>query len=158
MNGCYIRALDFETFHELATAEYDKFITHPINREALSKVLQPRIETLNDIAETAGVIEALPEYSDELFVNKKMKTDADIAKKALALAYPALEALNEWTNESLFECLKNVAVINELKNGQVLYPVRIALTGLETTPGGASEIAEVLGKTETLRRLKLKLA
>jgi len=158
MNGCYIRALDFDKFHKLASKEYDKFITRPINREALSKVLQPRIETLQDIAETAGFIETLPAYSDELFINKKMKTDIEIAKKTLALAYPALEALNEWSNESLFECLKNVAVANGLKNGQVLYPVRIALTGLETTPGGASEIAEVLGKEETLRRLKSKLA
>ena len=158
MNGCYIRALAFEDFHKLACREYDKFITRSINREALSKVLQPRIETLRDIAEMAGFIETLPDYSDELFINKKMKTDVDIAKKSLALAYPALEKLSVWTNESLFECLKSVAVENGLKNGQVLYPVRIALTGLETTPGGASEIAEVLGKEETLRRLKLKLA
>lgn len=158
MNGCYIRALAFEDFHKLACREYDKFITRSINREALSKVLQPRIETLRDIAEIAGFIETLPDYSDELFINKKMKTDVDIAKNSLALAYPALEKLSMWTNESLFECLKSVAVENGLKNGQVLYPVRIALTGLETTPGGASEIAEVLGKEETLRRLKLKLA
>lgn len=158
MNGCYIRALAFEDFHKLACREYDKFITRSINREALSKVLQPRIETLRDIAEMAGFIETLPDYSDELFINKKMKTDVDIAKKSLALAYPDLEKLSVWTNESLFECLKSVAVENGLKNGQVLYPVRIALTGLETTPGGASEIAEVLGKEETLRRLKLKLA
>lgn len=158
MNGCYIRALAFEDFHKLACREYDKFITRSINREALSKVLQPRIETLRDIAEMAGFIETLPDYSDELFINKKMKTDVDIAKKSLALAYPALEKLSVWTNASLFECLKSVAVENGLKNGQVLYPVRIALTGLETTPGGASEIAEVLGKEETLRRLKLKLA
>ena len=158
MNGCYIRALPFAEFHQLANREYDKFITHSINREALSKVLQPRIETLNDIAEIASFIETLPDYSDELFINKKMKTDIEIAKKSLALAYPALEKLTTWTNESLFECLKNVAIENELKNGQVLYPVRIALTGLETTPGGASEIAEVLGKDETLRRLKTKVA
>ena len=67
---------------------------------------------------------------------------------------PKLEELQTWTNESLFECLKSVAVDNGLKNGQVLYPVRIALTGLETTPGGASEIASILGKEETLRRLR----
>ncbi len=154
MNGCYIRALSFEEFHKLANKEYDTFLTREVNREALSKVLQPRIETLKDIAETAAFIETLPAYSEELFVNKKMKTDVEIAKKSLALAYPALEKLTIWTNESLFECLKTVAVENGLKNGQVLYPVRIALTGLETTPGGASEIAEVLGKDETLRRLQ----
>lgn len=157
MNGCYIRALDFEKFHELACKEYDTFLTRDVNRKALSKVLQPRIETLKDIAAQAAFIEELPVYNDELFVNKKMKTDVDIAKQALKLAYPALEALSEWSNESIFECLKAVAVQNGLKNGQILFPVRIALTGLETTPGGASEVAEVLGKEETLRRLKLKV-
>ena len=154
MNGCYIRALPFAEFHKLADKEYDTFLTREVNREALSKVLQPRIETLKDIADAASFIETLPQYSEELFVNKKMKTDVEIAKKSLTLAYPALEKLTTWTNENLFECLKTVAVENGLKNGQVLYPVRIALTGLETTPGGASEIAEVLGKTETLNRLK----
>lgn len=154
MNGCYIRALSFEEFHKLAEKEYDKFLTRSVNREALSKVLQPRVETLADIAEAASFIETLPEYSEELFINKKMKTDVEIAKKSLVLAIPALEGLNNWTNEGLFECLKAVAQENGLKNGQVLYPVRIALTGLETTPGGASEIAEVLGKEETLKRLK----
>ena len=159
MNGCYIRALPFAEFHALACKEYDKFITRSINREELSKVLQPRVETLNDIAETAGFIETLPAYGEELFNNKKMKTDPEIAKKSLQLALPALESLSAdgWNNESLFECLKAVAAANGLKNGQVLYPVRIALTGLETTPGGASEIAAVLGREETLRRIKLAL-
>ncbi len=156
MNGCYIRALDFNEFHKLAMVEYDKFITRDVNRVELSKVLQPRVETLNDIKEVACFIEDLPEYSEELFINKKMKTDIEISKKSLELVYPYLEKLDEWTNESLFECMKNVAIENGLKNGQVLYPVRIALTGLETTPGGASEIASILGKEETLRRLKLR--
>ncbi len=154
MNGCYIRALPFEEFHKLACREYDKFITRDINREALSRVLQSRIETLNDIAETAAFIEQRPDFSPELFTNKKMKTDSEIAATALALAYPALEKLAVWTNESLFDCLKQVAAENGMKNGQILYPVRVVLTGLETTPGGASEVAEVLGKDETLRRLK----
>jgi glutamyl-tRNA synthetase len=157
MNGCYIRALGGEEFHKLAEIQYNKFLKRNVNREELSKVLQPRVEVLNDIVEVAQFIEELPEYNDELFVNKKMKTDVEVAKKALALAYPVLEKLDVWTNESLFEALKAVAVENEMKNGQVLYPVRIALTGLETTPGGASEIASVLGKEETLRRLKLAM-
>jgi glutamyl-tRNA synthetase len=153
MNGCYIRNLSIDEFHKLACVEYDKFLTKDVNRLELSKVLQPRIETLNDIKDVALFIESLPEYSEELFVNKKMKTDVEIARNSLKLAKPALENLSLWTNESLFECLKNVAVENGLKNGQVLYPVRIALTGMETTPGGASEIASILGKEETLRRL-----
>lgn len=154
MNGCYIRALPFEEFHKLACLEYDTFLTREVNRVELSKVLQPRIETLKDIAEVAAFVETLPEYSEELFINKKMKTDVALARRSLALAVPALEAVTEWTNENIFEALKNVAVQNGLKNGQVLYPVRIALTGLETTPGGASEVGAVLGKEETLRRVK----
>lgn len=154
MNGCYIRALPFEQFHALADKEYDKFLTRQVNREALSKVLQPRIETLAEISEVAAFVETLPAYDDELFINKKMKTDAAIAKQAIALAIPALEAVSDWNNESIFNALKGVAEANGLKNGQVLYPVRIALTGLATTPGGASEVAEVLGKAETLTRLR----
>jgi len=154
MNGCYIRELDFDKFHKLAEKEYAKFLTKDINKVELSKVLQPRIETLLDIKEQVMFIEELPAYSKELFVNKKMKTDVEIAENSLKLAFNALEGLNVWTNESIFECLKGVAVENGLKNGQVLYPVRIALTGLETTPGGASEIASILGKEESLARLK----
>ncbi|MBR5598784.1 MAG: glutamate--tRNA ligase [Alphaproteobacteria bacterium] len=157
MNGCYIRALEFDRFHKLAEIQYDKFLTRDVNRVELSKVLQPRVEVLNDIVEIAQFIEELPEYSQELFVNKKMKTDVEIAKKSLELALPELEKLEVWSNESLFECLKGIAVDNGLKNGQVLYPVRIALTGLETTPGGASEIASILGKEETLRRIRKSL-
>lgn len=154
MNGCYIRELDFDKFHKLAEKEYAKFLTKDINKVELSKVLQPRIETLLDIKDQVMFIEELPAYSKELFVNKKMKTDVEIAEKSLKLAFNALEGLNNWTNESIFECLKGVAVENGLKNGQVLYPVRIALTGLETTPGGASEVASILGKEESLARLK----
>ncbi len=154
MNGCYIRELDFNDFHKLAEKEYAKFLTKDVNKVELSKVLQPRIETLLDIKDQVMFIEELPAYSKELFVNKKMKTDVEIAGKSLKLALVALEGLDTWTNESIFECLKNVAVQNGLKNGQVLYPVRIALTGLETTPGGASEVASILGKDESLARLR----
>ncbi|MBR5154482.1 MAG: glutamate--tRNA ligase [Alphaproteobacteria bacterium] len=158
MNGCYIRALDGAEFHNLAEVQYNKFLKRNVNREELSKVLQPRVEVLNDIVDVASFVEELPQYEKELFVNKKMKTDVEIAKKSLELAIPCLEKLENWTNEGIFECLKEIAVSNELKNGQVLYPVRIALTGLETTPGGASEIASILGKEETLRRLRLAFA
>lgn len=154
MNGCYIRALDLDSFHKLACREYDSFLTREVNRVALSKVLQPRIETLKDIAQVAYFIEQRPDFSEDLFINKKMKTDVAIARQAIQLALPALANLNDWSNEAIFNCLKDVAAQHELKNGQVLFPVRIALTGLETTPGGASEIAEVLGKSETLSRLE----
>lgn len=158
MNGQYLRNLSPAEFHQQALPYYAKALTRQVNLEALSQVLQPRIETLQDIVENVDFLENLPTYGNELFVNKKMKTDETIAKQSLQYALEALRQQTDWSNESLFECLKNVAATKELKNGQVLYPVRIALSGKETTPGGATELAVVLGKEETLRRIELALA
>lgn len=154
MNGCYIRELSSEKFHELAMPYYQKYLTRNLNLPMLSKVLQPRIETFCDIAAQTDFLEKMPEYSLELYSNKKMKTDADIARKTLALTLPSLKAVEDWSNENLFEQLKNLAASNELKNGQILYPLRIALSGKETTSGGATEIAAILGKEETLKRIE----
>ena len=120
--------------------------------------MQSRIEVLNDIPAQIDFIEQVPAFSSELYTNKKMKSDAEIAKTSLALAADVLAKQTEWNNEALFETLKALAADNGLKNGQVLYPVRIALSGKETTPGGATELAVVLGKEETLNRINAALA
>ena len=153
MNGCYIRNLTAEEFHKLAKPYY-KELPQTLDFAVLSSVLQPRIETLAQIPQEVAFLAQVPEYSADLYVNKKMKTDADISLKALQLVLPVLEKATNWDNQSLFELLKNVALANEMKNGQVLYPVRIALSGQETTPGGATEIACILGKNETLNRIR----
>lgn len=158
MNGCYIRSLSADDFHTAALPWYKKCLTRDVNLEFLSKVLQPRIETFADICRDTDFIEQLPEYDVILFQNKKMKTDEIVAKKSLELAYNALAEVSEWSNETLFATLKNLAENEGLKNGQILYPVRIALSGKETTPGGATELAVVLGKEETLSRIKTALA
>lgn len=152
MNGCYIRNLPEEEFALLAEP-YLKHITRTINKPMLCKVLQPRIETLAQITEQTDFMQDLPDYDLSLYENKKMKTNPEIAAHSLQLVLPVLEQTNTWTNENLFEVLKNVAQENELKNGQILYPVRVALSGKETTPGGATELAVILGKDETLRRI-----
>ena len=154
MNGCYIRALSAEKFHELALPYYQKCLTHDVNLEFLSTVLQPRVETLADIIANVDFIEKLPAYDTALYQNKKMKTDETVAKSTLKIAYDVLKNITVWTNENLFEALKNAAEKNELKNGQILYPVRIALSGKQTTPGGATELAVILGKEETLKRIE----
>ena len=153
MNGCYIRNLSAEEFHKLAMSYYAD-LPQSIDFAALSAVLQPRIDTLAQIPEETAFLAEVPEYANELYLNKKMKTDMDIALKALCLVLPILENTEVWTNENLFETLKSVAMDNMMKNGQILYPVRIALSGKETTPGGATELACVLGKTETLKRVR----
>lgn len=157
MNGCYIRNLTAEKFHELALPYY-AHLSSELNLKALSAVLQPRVETLGQIPSETDFFAQVPDYSVSLYENKKMKTDTDVAKKALQIALPVLQSVNEWTNENLFETLKASAADNEMKNGQILYPLRIALSGKETTPGGATEIAVILGKSETINRLQQALS
>ncbi len=157
MNGCYIRNLSAEAFHQSALPYYAG-LPQSLDLKALSAVLQPRVETLAQIPAEVAFLAKVPEYSTELYTNKKMKTDTEIALKALKLVLPVLESTNAWNNEALFETLKSVAVANEMKNGQILYPVRIALSGKETTPGGATELACVLGKAETLTRIRDAIA
>lgn len=157
MNGCYIRELSAEKFHELAMPYYEKYLTRKLDLKMLSSVLQPRIETLNDIIAQTDFLEKMPDYDLALYANKKMKTDTEVAKQSLALALPALREVRDWTNENLFERLKSLASDNGLKNGQILYPLRIALSGKETTSGGATEIASILGREETLNRIESAL-
>ena len=152
MNGQYIRNLSAEEFDELAQPYYQN-LPQNIDTKALSAALQPRLETLGQIAEQTDFLSAVPEYELSLYENKKMKTTPEVAQKALTLVLPVLQGITQWNNENLFEVLKAVAVNNEMKNGQILYPVRIALSGKETTPGGATELAVILGKEETLKRL-----
>ena len=154
MNGCYIRNLSAENFHKLALPYYKDLEDRNMDLAFLSKVLQPRIEVLNQITEQTDFLAKMPEYDVSLYENKKMKTNPEIAARALQLVLPVMESISDWTNENLFNTLKETAVANEMKNGQILYPVRIALSGKETTPGGATELAHILGKDETLKRIK----
>lgn len=158
MNGCYIRNLTPAEFHHLAMPYYEKCLTRKIDLAFLSTVLQPRIETLADICNNVDFLETLPAYDTALFQNKKMKTDEAVAKQSLQKVLPVLQDADNWTNEALFETLKALAEREGLKNGQVLYPLRIALSGKETTPGGATEIAVILGKEETLQRIETALS
>ena len=158
MNGCYIRALTPEEFHRQALPWYGKCLTRSLNLEMLSKVLQPRVETFADIARETDFLEQMPDYELSLYDNKKMKTDASVAVRVLKLAADMLPEIADWDNDSLFASLKKLAAANGLKNGQLLYPLRIALSGKETTAGGATEIAAVLGKEETIARVKAALA
>ena len=154
MNGQYIRKLSEEEFYEMALPYIKKVITRDVDNKLLSKVLQLRVETLADILSQIGFLEQVEDYSNDLYINKKMKTDEEISKQALGYAAAALEQTEEWNNDNLFAVLKHVAEEKGLKNGQIMYPVRIALSGMETTPGGATELAVILGKDESLKRLK----
>lgn len=157
MNGQYIRNMSVEEFHNKVKGFYSPIADKGYNLAELSRVLQPRVETLNEVENHLDYIAELPDYSTELFINKKMKTDAEIAKIALSEAVKVLESVDSWTHDGLFEDLKALAAKLEMKNGQIMYPIRIALSGKETTAGGATDLAIILGKDETLRRVKIAI-
>ncbi len=154
MNGEYIKAMDFDKFYELAESRLKEAVKTPgIDIKFIAELLKSRLETLNDINEMIDFVDNLPEYGTELYIHKKMKTTEEIALKSLKAAVPVLEAHDNWTNDSLYECLMGLAKDMEFKNGQILWPVRTALSGEPSSPGGATELAVILGKDETIKRL-----
>ncbi|MBQ2770366.1 MAG: glutamate--tRNA ligase, partial [Clostridia bacterium] len=121
-------------------------------------ILQPRVEIFSQIPEMVDFLTALPEYETELFTNKKSKTNPEVAKHVLTIAIEALKQLPDWTESSVHDTLLGLAEKEGLKNGTMLWPVRIAMAGKQVTPGGAIEIALLLGREEALARLEAGLA
>ena len=158
LNGEYLRAMTLEQFTQLAMPSYKQvFPQTDLNWEVLSSILQPRVTKLNQIADMIGFFKELPEYSAELFVNKKSKTNLENSVTMLEAAIPVLERLDTWTVEAIHDTLLALPEQLEVKNGTLLWPVRIAAAGMTVTPGGAIEILAILGKEETLRRLNIGL-
>ncbi len=154
MNGQYIRKLSEAEFLDYARPYIEGSLKRKVDIQDLCRVLQPRLETFGDIPNQIDFLDEVPNYDNELYVNKKMKTDEAISKTALELSLSRLETVSEWSNDNLFAELKALAEENGMKNGQIMYPVRIALSGKAATPGGATEIAVLIGKAETLQRIK----
>lgn len=155
LNGEYIRELTPEKFHEDALPYYKGVITNPeIDLKAVSELLQPRCERLSDIPEQVDFFDKLPEYDRELYTHKKMKTNPENSLEALKEALPVLESIDDWTKENIHDRLIELVQKLELKNGRVLWPVRVAVSGKAFTPGGGVELAAILGKKETIERIK----
>ncbi|NLI53495.1 MAG: glutamate--tRNA ligase [Clostridiales bacterium] len=153
MNAEYVRRLSPEEFTRHALPYYEQAGVAGMNRDILCRILQPRTEIFTQIPEVVDFLTALPDYDAELFTNKKSKTDAVVSAGVLDFVIPALTALPEWTETALHETLLGMAEARGMKNGTLLWPVRIALAGKMVTPGGAIEIAALLGREESLRRL-----
>lgn len=155
MNGEYLRMLSIEDFHKEALPFIKKSVKKDYNLIKISELLHNRTEVLSDITEQVDFFDELLEYDVNMYVHKKMKTTLENSMQNLEKILPELENQNEWNLESV----QNVctAKIQELgiKNGQLLWPLRTALSGKQFTPGGAYEIAEILGKDESIRRIKI---
>ncbi len=155
LNAEYVRALTPEAFTAHAMPYYEQAGVAGMDTEILCRILQPRTEIFTQIPDMVDFLTALPAYDAELFTNKKSKTDPAVAARVLDMAIPALTALPAWTETAVHDTLLGLAAENGLKNGTMLWPVRIALAGQQVTPGGAIEIALLLGREESLRRLAL---
>ena len=155
-NGEYIRKLTPEAFLEAAMPWFEKAIdVKKFDVKRLAELLQNRVEVLNQIPEMIDFFAERPAFDPELYTNKKMKTNPDVAAQALKMVAPVLEAIPEaeWTEANLHDRVMTAIAEAGMKNGQVLWPLRIVLSGKSSTPGGAFEIAYLLGKEETMKRL-----
>lgn len=155
-NAQYIRNMGPEEFHDLALPYLSEAVTNRnIDLKKVSKILQARTEVLTEIPSKVGFLNELCHYDLSIYVHKKMKTTLEIALSSLKAALSVLEETSEWTEEILHDKLINLAAKLEIKNGQMLWPVRTALSGWAVTPGGAIELADILGKDESVRRIKI---
>lgn len=157
-NGQYLRKLTLTEFHQLAMSYYQKFLDYKkVDLLKISKILHGRVEVLSDILSLIAFLENLIDYDINLFVNKKMKTDLLLSKKVLENTLSWANDLTDWNEENIKQHFLTQVQTMNLKNGQVLWPVRVALSGQEFTPGGAIEIADILGQKESLRRISLAI-
>jgi glutamyl-tRNA synthetase len=159
MNGEYLRKMTAEEFHAVASPYYsDAFDGTGIDTLKVSKLLQKRTEILTEIPSKIDFFATLPDYDIAMYEHKKMKTDRDNSLSGLKAVFPLLEELDPWENDALYSAITEHAQTLGIKNSQLLWPIRTALSGKDVTPGGATELAEILGRDESLRRIKIGIA
>jgi glutamyl-tRNA synthetase len=154
MNGEYIKKMDDDKFFEMAEPYIDEVIKRPIDKKKIAAMVKTRIEVFPDIKDHIDFFESLPEYDISMYEHKKMKTTLESSRDLLKEVLPILEAHNDYSNDSLFALLSDYATKKEYKTGFVMWPIRTALSGKQMTPAGATEIMEVLGKEESISRIK----
>ena len=158
INGAYIKRMTPEKFLELATPYIRETCKDDVNLAEIAKMLQPRTELFNDIGEQVDFIDTLPEYSNDLYCHKKMKTTVENCKTSLEAILPVLENVTDWNFDNLHGVLFELIAKLEVKNGIILWPLRVAVSGKQFTPGGGVEIADIIGKEKTIDRIKKGIA
>lgn len=154
MNGEYIKKMDFDKFYEMALPYIKEVITKDYDLKKIAHMVQTRIEIFPDIRDHIDFFEELPEYDIAMYTHKKMKTNAETSLKVLKDVLPILEAQEDFSNDALFAALSAYVSETGVKTGFVMWPVRTAVSGKQMTPAGATEIMEVLGKEESLKRIR----
>ena len=157
-NALYLRAMAPEEFARVAEPYIRQSVKNPaLDAGEIAALLQARCEKLTEIPEKVDFFDALPDYDGELFTNKKSKTNPEVSRAMLEAAIPMLEGLSDWSQDAIHDGLVALAEGLGVKNATLMWPVRIAAAGKAVTPGGAVEICHILGREETVRRLKLGL-
>ena len=154
MNGEYMKAMDFDKFYEMALPYLKEYIKGDYDLKKIAKMVQTRIEIFPDIKEHVDFFDAVPEYDSAMYTHKKMKTNEESSLALLTEILPVLEAQEDYSNDGLFALLSGFAADHGYKNGYVLWPIRTAVSGKQMTPGGATELMEILGKEESVKRIK----
>ena len=154
INATYINNMSDEEFLGLSLPWIRTVVKSDIDAELLSRNLKPRCEILSDIPDRVRFIDEMPAYELELYKNKKFKTTAETALEALRVLLPELEALEEWNKETVSGVCVGMAQKHEVKNGWMLYPLGIALSGMKSTPGGGTDLATIMGKAKTVERVR----
>ena len=154
MNGEYIKKMDDEKFFELAKPYLEAVIRKPLNLKKIAGMVKTRIETLLEIADQIDFFEEMPEYSADMYIHKKMKTTKENSLETLKEVLPILEAQDDFSNDALFESLSKYVADKGVKTGFVMWPIRTAVSGKQMTPAGATEIMEIIGKEESLTRIR----
>ena len=154
MNGEYIKSMDNAEYLSKAMPEIDKVIKKNIDKQKIATFVKTRIETFNDIPDKVSFFEKVNDYDNNLYINKKNKLDIVESKNILEKVLVLLKEVDDYSNDNLFKVLSEFGTANEIKTGKLMWPIRIALSGLENTPAGATEIASVIGKEETIKRIE----
>ena len=159
MNAEYIKKLDPDAFYTKAEPWLKQAISaENIDLKAVAALVQSRCEVLSDLPERVDFLDKLPEYDNELYIHKKSKTNLENSLSSLQATLPLLESLQTWTNETLYSELSALAEKLEVKNSIILWPLRVAVSGKASTPGGATELCALLGKEEAIARVKTGIA
>lgn len=155
MNGEYIKAMDFDRFYEMALPYIKEAVGgKPLDYKKLAEMVKTRIEVFPDIIPLISFFDVLPKYDTSMYAHKKMKTTEETSLEVLRDILPILEKQEDYSNDALYQTLLAYVAEKGVKNGYVMWPVRTAVSGLQMTPAGATEIMEVLGKEESLSRIK----
>jgi len=158
VNGEHVKAMPPEIYAAMALPYLQAAVKKSgTDYNRLAAITQSRVSLINECGELVNFIDALPNYDIELYTHKKMKTTPEVARETLKLAIDALEGLTDWSHTAIGEAVSIKAEENGYTKGQILWPLRTALSGKPSTPCGATEIAELLGKDESLQRLAVGL-